>query len=1544
MFRKIVVLICLLLISTSISAQNENSYIIIFKEKNEKSSNQLFTIESKDFSEKKQNILQKIKEKPPFEEFFQMSISSAEFLISNEEKNEEEISEITNVFEGIVIDINSQSKLKEIESLDYVQGVYPNDILKQQLSNDTHLLMNTSEIWSQQIFGHNLTGKGVTIGILDSGLDLPHPDFNYCANLNGTKTIVPGVNVNVSFSTPHPFSNNYFNTTIINLSYLNADNFTIKFDKMVIDSGDILRIYDEFGSLLQSFSDIDLVNYNFFVNSDYVSLEFDADNTFTDRVNYGYDVTSLIVNSSTTYIDVDNRCSRFIDFYDFIYDDDLPEDDNGHGTHVAGIAASNNSNVYSRGIAPDSNLAIYKVCDGGDCPASAIIQALDRALDPNQDNSTDDKIDIISLSLGFINESPNHPVSLAIDAIAEAGIVPVIAAGNNGLFRQFNSIMSPGTSKSAITVGASYKKEEYYQFTNYGDVDDVVLFSSRGITTVGTIKPDLIAPGVNICSSRTWDQSYSSSPTCETVDHVEISGTSMSTPIVSGVVALIKQRHPTWTVKEIKASLKATTKITDEDYFTQGWGRIQPLKVINLNNPACVVEFNTTNLSGGYYNSTGSYNPYFNLSADISCNSFEHYELWHIPISDFDDTSQYNITQNHTLLFNETQDGSITLEIPRNKFEKGILQLRAYDTNSTYNNFDMFYVENTYDDYAIENFSLEGNQNVSEYILGNDYNMTFSLQNKNVNTFSVDVDANYYFNPIISMSGPTVTGFTGNETSLISETINQNSKTYNFNNINISQEGQYCFEARISSVGDIFTQNDFQFSCINVTEEIIVPIIPLDFAVQNINVTGRFNGTEFLNGSNYNVSFSVENQTTNISNIDVNANYYFNPIISMSGPTVTGFTGNQTSLISETINQNSKTYNFNNLNLQQQGQYCFEARITTTDNVSSNNFLYQCINVTEEIILIPMINITSSNISLSEGFQYSNSGIELLSNNQIFSTNQSEQNVSIIIENTGNQIFSTNIQTYFTYYNNTSIDREFGLNRNTYNLNLSESTSLTYGDITLDFNQTHVTISNISTTLLNQEYYDLFDIIFNETYILIKNVSSEVKKITFKPLSLYSENSILSLSQNTSIHINESLSFSQFGLYSIYIIENGETFSSNTFSVNRSKGNYSLIDSYYFCYTNKTYTDRNSNAIDDSCENDLDQDSIEDTEELQNPGNIIGGDTLLSRFDSSLYVNGSLVNISNETISSTLSIELKDVNTNDIIISFSFNFSNSSLDLTNLEIERNLLSSKSYLIVRGLNLESNKTKNLTINRDLNSERVCVKDAEISNISEISSSCTGVNETLLTCDGTILNNYSCTFSSGFAKITGLKNSAVIEFEDESTSSGSSTSSSGSSGGGGSSSSSSSIIYIPSINNEETNESILNVTENDNFKENIDIINQTLDNVQNNNQSFTVIDNSKNQNENNNQNIIKGESSSLFIIQVFIAGVILILFLSVIIFIIKHKKPKLTQHEIVLINYLVSTRKLGYQEIAIKQQCIQSGWHPKVVDKLFKIVNKKYTFKT
>jgi subtilisin family serine protease len=218
-----------------------------------------------------------------------------------------------------------------------------------------------------------------------------------------------------------------------------------------------------------------------------------------------------------------------------------------HATHVAGIAAGDyNTPTTSKGspisgVAPKAYLGNYKALTvptddyGLDGNSPEIAKAIDQAVA--------DGMNVINLSIGEPEVQPRRDVVVrALDNAAAAGVVPVVAAGNDFDAAGFGTIDSPGNAPAAITVAASTLGD--------GDgtrPDHVADFSSAGPTPVShLLKPDVTAPGVDVLSS------------VPAHDFTILDGTSMATPHVAGGAALLLQRHPAWTVEQVKSALAST--------------------------------------------------------------------------------------------------------------------------------------------------------------------------------------------------------------------------------------------------------------------------------------------------------------------------------------------------------------------------------------------------------------------------------------------------------------------------------------------------------------------------------------------------------------------------------------------------------------------------------------------------------------------------------------------------------------------------------------------------------------------------------------------------------------------------------------------------------------------------------------------------------------------------------------------------------------------------------------------------------------------------
>ena len=250
---------------------------------------------------------------------------------------------------------------------------------------------------------------------------------------------------------------------------------------------------------------------------------------------------------------------RVIGGWDYVNNDANPMDDMGHGTHCAGIVGANG---VLKGVAPDVKFYAYKVlgADGSGSMAN-VVKAIEKAMDPNGDGDYSDHANVISMSLGSTGGCGSDCV--AVKNAVNAGVVVVVAAGNSGPI--FGSVGSPGLAPEAVTVGATCKPGST---SSYCD-GQLAWFSSRGVTGMAAVKPELSAPGVSIYSTVPASGQLGS-PT----RYATMSGTSMATPHVAGAAALLVQAHPDWTPEQVKSALITGSRPISEPMLWAGAGEL----------------------------------------------------------------------------------------------------------------------------------------------------------------------------------------------------------------------------------------------------------------------------------------------------------------------------------------------------------------------------------------------------------------------------------------------------------------------------------------------------------------------------------------------------------------------------------------------------------------------------------------------------------------------------------------------------------------------------------------------------------------------------------------------------------------------------------------------------------------------------------------------------------------------------------------------------------------------------------------------------------
>ena len=306
----------------------------------------------------------------------------------------------------------------------------------------------------------------------------------------------------------------------------------------------------------------------------------------------------------------DLDASRIIAFYDFTRPGCLsdgeqcaatPFDDLGHGTHVAGLIGSSGAlsrNLY-QGVAPQVKFVGIKVLKAdGSGKTSDVITAIEFVTKNRQQWGAQV---VINLSLGHTIYTPAilDPLVRAVERASAAGIVVVVAAGNNKKADTYAGITSPANAPSALTTGAVETNR-----TPVRREDWVADYSARGPTWFDAYaKPDFVAPGSRLISNATLDStlfkvtgsqilkgdiyqipefSTTGRISIDGYPFLQLSGTSMAAGVVSGVVALVLEanRHsgaPSLTPNAVKAILQYTATavtVNNPDTLTQGVGQI----------------------------------------------------------------------------------------------------------------------------------------------------------------------------------------------------------------------------------------------------------------------------------------------------------------------------------------------------------------------------------------------------------------------------------------------------------------------------------------------------------------------------------------------------------------------------------------------------------------------------------------------------------------------------------------------------------------------------------------------------------------------------------------------------------------------------------------------------------------------------------------------------------------------------------------------------------------------------------------------------------
>ena len=281
--------------------------------------------------------------------------------------------------------------------------------------------------------------------------------------------------------------------------------------------------------------------------------------------------------------------------YDFYSHDNDPSDTQGHGTHVAGTIVGTGFSGTQTGVAPDAEIMVLKVFHGEDnlTEPTMWVEAMQFAVEHGAD--------VLNMSLG--QPLPNASVKLmarqACDNTLAAGVVAAVCAGNSRQIQMLapvpyniwspgdcppphlheDQLVNPGGTSCVICVGAvdfndalsPTSSEGPSLWTDVAQYNDYP-YSSGSSTTIGLIRPDVCAPGVNVKSLD-----YNT-----TNGYCLKSGTSMATPCVAGTIALMLSKNPELTPDQIDEILERTAvHFTEHKNNDFGSGRIDALAAVN---------------------------------------------------------------------------------------------------------------------------------------------------------------------------------------------------------------------------------------------------------------------------------------------------------------------------------------------------------------------------------------------------------------------------------------------------------------------------------------------------------------------------------------------------------------------------------------------------------------------------------------------------------------------------------------------------------------------------------------------------------------------------------------------------------------------------------------------------------------------------------------------------------------------------------------------------------------------------------------------------
>ncbi len=442
------------------------------------------------------------------EELLEDQLLNVENIIEEETETDFELShrfDSINAFSGEVKDPEALLELTKNKKVKKIILDYPVEI---NLDNSVSQI-NVNPVWDITFDGKNITGEGETVCVIDTGIDYTHSALGSCNPVSyqlegNVETLLSPLESN------HPYENSFDYTWTI--TQLGFENIALHFVNLSLeqlpnsgDSTDRVYIYDQNNRTLAIYKESMENFWTPHAEGDTIYVRLVSDGSVTD---YGFLIDQTINGTTNSTMDW-SSCRKVIGGWDAYNNDNNPRDDHGHGTHVAGIVASENETY--QGVAPGASLVAIKAISASGAGYSSDVVA---GIDWCNTNAEKLNISVISMSLGcsgyncprYQNYCNDDLTANAIMGSYQKDISVFIATGNGGWT---DGIANPACVEHAFPVGAVTENDNLVY--NRGDL----------------LK--LLAPGTNI-DSATLSNSWFS-----------LSGTSMATPHLAGAAVLLKQ-------------------------------------------------------------------------------------------------------------------------------------------------------------------------------------------------------------------------------------------------------------------------------------------------------------------------------------------------------------------------------------------------------------------------------------------------------------------------------------------------------------------------------------------------------------------------------------------------------------------------------------------------------------------------------------------------------------------------------------------------------------------------------------------------------------------------------------------------------------------------------------------------------------------------------------------------------------------------------------------------------------------------------------------